>query len=81
LNPPWAATASANLALEMRLIYGKPQTMRDRFYSIYSHGFIRAAVCLPSLRVADADFNLERSQMSLAPSQGASDSILWSNSD
>jgi NAD+ synthase (glutamine-hydrolysing) len=34
--------------------------MRDRFYSIYSHGFIRAAVCLPSLRVADADFNLER---------------------
>ena len=34
--------------------------MRDRFYSIYSHGMIRAAVCLPSLRVADPDFNLER---------------------
>ena len=34
--------------------------MRDRFYSIYSHGIIRAAVCLPSLRVADPDFNLER---------------------
>jgi NAD+ synthase (glutamine-hydrolysing) len=34
--------------------------MRDRFYSIYSHGFIRAAVCLPSLRVSDADYNLER---------------------
>ena len=33
--------------------------MRDRFYSIYSHGIIRAAVCLPSLRVADPDFNLE----------------------
>ena len=34
--------------------------MRERFYSIYSHGFIRAAVCIPSLRVADPAFNLER---------------------
>src|SRR5215468_837120 len=34
--------------------------MRERFYSIYSHRFIRAAVCVPSLRVADPVFNLER---------------------
>ncbi|PWU21978.1 MAG: NAD(+) synthase [Verrucomicrobia bacterium] len=34
--------------------------MRERFYSIYSHGFIRAAVCVPSLRVADPAYNLER---------------------
>src|SRR5213593_148387 len=34
--------------------------MGDRFYSMYSHGFIRAAVCIPSLRVADPAFNLER---------------------
>src|SRR5436309_11475519 len=34
--------------------------MGDRFYSLYSHGFIRAAVCVPSLRVADPAFNLER---------------------
>ncbi len=34
--------------------------MRDRFYSIYSHGMIRAAVGIPSLRVADPAFNLER---------------------
>src|SRR5438094_10344718 len=34
--------------------------MRERFNSIYSHGFIRAAVCIPSLRVADPVFNLER---------------------
>ena len=27
--------------------------MREPFHSIYSHGFIRAAVCIPSLRVAD----------------------------
>jgi NAD+ synthase (glutamine-hydrolysing) len=34
--------------------------MRERFYSIYSHRFIRAAVCIPSLRVADPAFNVER---------------------
>ncbi len=34
--------------------------MRQPFDSIYSHGFIRAAVCIPSLRVADPEFNLER---------------------
>ncbi len=34
--------------------------MRERFYSIYAHGFLRAAVCVPSLRVADPDFNVER---------------------
>src|SRR6476660_1517034 len=34
--------------------------MRERFNSIYSHGFIRAAVCIPSLRVADPVFNAER---------------------
>ena len=34
--------------------------MRNRFDSIYSHGMIRVGVCLPSLRVASPDFNLER---------------------
>jgi NAD+ synthase (glutamine-hydrolysing) len=34
--------------------------MRERFHSIYSHGFIRAAVCIPSLRVADPGYNVER---------------------
>jgi NAD+ synthase (glutamine-hydrolysing) len=34
--------------------------MRGPFDSIYSHGMIRAAVCLPTLRVADPMFNLER---------------------
>ena len=33
---------------------GKP------FHSIYSHGFIRAAVCVPKIRVADPVFNAER---------------------
>ncbi len=34
--------------------------MPERFDSIYSHGFIRAAVCVPSLRVAAPAFNVER---------------------
>ena len=34
--------------------------MPNPFNSIYSHGFIRAAVCIPRLRVAAPKFNLER---------------------
>jgi NAD+ synthase (glutamine-hydrolysing) len=34
--------------------------MRGAFGSIYTHGFIRAAVCIPTLRVADPRFNAER---------------------
>src|SRR3974377_1382993 len=34
--------------------------MRGRFNSIYSHGFIRVAVCTPALRVADPGYNVER---------------------
>jgi NAD+ synthase (glutamine-hydrolysing) len=29
------------------------------FHSIYTHGFIRAAVCVPFVRVADPEFNLQ----------------------
>ena len=34
--------------------------MKSTFNSIYSHGLVRAAVCIPSLRVADPVYNLER---------------------
>lgn len=34
--------------------------MADSFYSIYSHGFVRVAVCVPHVRVADPAFNTER---------------------
>ncbi len=34
--------------------------MKRRFDSIYSHGFVRAAVCVPFLRVADPAYNAER---------------------
>lgn len=30
---------------------------KNGFFSIYSHGFIRAGVCIPRLRVADPDYN------------------------
>ena len=31
-----------------------------RFHSIYAHGFVRAAVCVPTLRVAEPRYNAER---------------------
>src|SRR5579871_380059 len=34
--------------------------MPDPFHSIYTHGFVRAAVCVPFLRVADPAYNAER---------------------
>ncbi len=34
--------------------------MPRNFHSIYSHGFIRAAVCVPYVRVADPDYNVLR---------------------
>lgn len=33
--------------------------MRKPFHTIYSHGFIRAAVCVPFVRVADPVYNVE----------------------
>src|SRR5439155_95936 len=49
-----------NLRLEVGPISGSCWGMGERFYSLYSHGFMRAAVCVPSLRVADPTFNLGR---------------------
>jgi NAD+ synthase (glutamine-hydrolysing) len=37
----------------------KKITMKYDFHSIYSHGFIRAAVCIPHVRVADPAYNVE----------------------
>ncbi|HEX6927036.1 MAG TPA: NAD(+) synthase [Longimicrobiaceae bacterium] len=34
--------------------------MSRTFNSIYSHGYIRAAVCIPRVRVADPPYNVER---------------------
>jgi NAD+ synthase (glutamine-hydrolysing) len=44
--------------------------MSHPFYSTYCHGFIRAAVCVPSVRVADPAYNSERT---LALAKRASD--------
>lgn len=33
---------------------------QDRFHSLYCHGFIRSAICIPELRVADVPYNTEK---------------------
>ncbi len=35
-------------------------SMSHPFHSIYSHGFVRASVCIPFVRVADPAFNVEQ---------------------
>jgi NAD+ synthase (glutamine-hydrolysing) len=35
-------------------------SVKSEFASIYSHGYIRTAVCIPFLKVADPQFNLSR---------------------
>jgi hypothetical protein len=49
------AQAKSFRYFELRLL----QVLAD-FHSIYSHGFIRGAVCLPHMRVADSVFNTKR---------------------
>src|SRR5947209_18910066 len=44
--------------------------MAHPFHSLYSHGFVRAAVCVPYMRVADPAYNAERT---LALARRASD--------
>ena len=34
--------------------------MKDGFFNLYTHGFIKTAVCIPEVRVADPDFNAAR---------------------
>ena len=38
-------------------LVGYNEGMKASFYSPYSHGFVRACVCIPKLRVADPDYN------------------------
>ena len=40
-------------------LFGGKKVMPDPFYSIYVHGFLRAAVAIPSVRVADCRYNSE----------------------
>jgi NAD+ synthase (glutamine-hydrolysing) len=37
-----------------------PPKKHDQFFNLYNHGFIRAAVCIPELRVADTFFNTKK---------------------
>jgi NAD+ synthase (glutamine-hydrolysing) len=37
-----------------------PPKKHDQFFNLYNRGFIRAAVCIPELRVADTFFNTQK---------------------
>ena len=37
-----------------------PSKKSGQFFNLYNHGFIRAAVCIPELRVADTFFNAQK---------------------
>ena len=43
--------------LDFPALIGNNEGMKAPFYSPYAHGFVRACVCIPRLRVADPDFN------------------------
>ena len=37
-----------------------PSKKTKSFFNLYNHGFIRAAVCIPELKVADTLFNTQK---------------------
>ena len=37
-----------------------PAKKMENFFNLYSHGFIRAAVCIPEVKVADTFFNVQK---------------------
>jgi NAD+ synthase (glutamine-hydrolysing) len=50
--------------------------MTSTFQSVYSHGFVRACVAAPAVRVADPAFNLDRSVEMACDAHGKSAAIL-----
>jgi NAD+ synthase (glutamine-hydrolysing) len=61
-NPPRSPlrVAVKHFGIGKQVGFGYFLSMSERFDSIYKHGFIRAAVCIPSVRVSDPDFNVEQ---------------------
>ena len=37
-----------------------PTKKVSKFFNLYNHGFIRAAVCIPEIKVADTFFNTQK---------------------
>jgi NAD+ synthase (glutamine-hydrolysing) len=48
---------------------------KRQFFNLYNHGFIRVAVCIPEVKVADAPFNIA-STIKLAKQASANNAIL-----
>ncbi|MCX5847778.1 MAG: NAD(+) synthase, partial [Deltaproteobacteria bacterium] len=46
-----------------------------QYFNLYNHGFIRVAVCIPELKVADAPFNVA-STIKLVKQASANNAIL-----
>ena len=54
----YQATGKSELCLDFGSCLGYNRGMKASFYSPYTHGFIRACVCIPFLRVADPAYNV-----------------------
>jgi len=52
-----------------------PAKKTDNFFNLYHHGFIRAAVCIPEVKVADIPFNTQKT-LELAGKAAANKSII-----
>src|SRR5512135_1555852 len=54
-DPPWRKRE--NLPAGPRTLLEERLMGDSEFFNLYRHGFIRAAACVPQLRVADPDYN------------------------
>lgn len=52
-----------------------PANKRKNFFNLYHHGFIRTAVCIPELKVADTSFNTQKT-IELAQKAAANKAII-----
>ena len=50
------------------------KSKEQQFFNLYRHGFIRVAVCIPEVKVADPDFNAEKT-IAMAREAAARDAI------
>ncbi len=56
-------------------MYAMESSEKREYFNLYNHGFIRVAVCIPELKVADAPFNVSRT-IELVKKASANNAIL-----
>jgi len=52
-----------------------PQKKISKFFNLYNHGFVRASICIPEVKVGDVDFNTKKT-INLARKAAANNAIL-----